>query len=134
MALKKFYFLLVAQFFIFSCATFRPQFKDKDANPIFPADKKIEKTFYLVGDAGLSPMGGMSDALHTFNNYLRNEKTTGNYTIYLGDNIYPSGMDPEGHPERKWSENMIDAQAKAVSGYEGQTIFIPGNHEWQRSE
>src|SRR5690606_10805276 len=57
-------------------------------------------------------------------------KTTGNYTIYLGDNIYPSGMDPEGHPESKWSENMIDAQAKAVSGYEGQTIFIPGNHEW----
>lgn len=130
MVLKKFYFLFVALFFIFSCATYRPQFKDKNANPIFPTDKKIEKTFYLVGDAGLSPMGGMSDALITFNNYLKNEKTTGNYTIYLGDNIYPSGMDPEGHPRRKEAENMIDAQHKAVSNYEGQTIFIPGNHEW----
>ena len=130
MIFKKFYFLIVAFFLISSCATYRPQFKDKNANPVFPSEKKIEKTFYLVGDAGLSPMGGMSEALATFNNYLKNEKTSGNYTIYLGDNIYPAGMDPEGHPRRRESENMIDAQHKAVSDYEGQTIFIPGNHEW----
>ncbi len=130
MIFKKFYFLFFATFFISSCATYVPQFKDKDASPLYPSQKKIEKTFYLVGDAGLSPMGGMSDALATFNNYLKNEKTKGNYTIYLGDNIYPSGMDPEGHPRRKESENMIDAQYKAVRDYKGQTIFIPGNHEW----
>ena len=130
MIFKKFYFLFFATFFISSCATYAQQFKDKDAMPLYPTQKKIEKTFYLVGDAGLSPMGGMSDALATFNNYLKNEKTKGNYTFYLVDNIYPSGMDPEGHPRRKESENMIDAQYRAVKDYEGQTIFIPGNHEW----
>ena len=130
MFLKKIYFLIVAFFLISSCATYRPQFRNKNANPVYPSEKKIEKTFYLVGDAGLSPMGGMSEALATFKNYLKNEKIPGNYTIYLGDNIYPAGMDPEGHPRRKESENMIDAQHKAVSDYEGQTIFIPGNHEW----
>ncbi len=130
MIFKKFFFLFFIAFFISSCATYAPQFRDKEANPIYPSEKKIEKTFYLVGDAGLSPMGGMSDALATFQNYLKNEKKSGNYTIYLGDNIYPAGMDIEGHPRRKESENMINAQHKAVSDYKGQTIFIPGNHEW----
>ena len=130
MIFKKFYLLFFGVFLISSCATYAPQFKDKEAQPVYPSEKKIEKTFYLVGDAGLSPMGGMSDALHTFNNYLKTEKTNGNYTLYLGDNIYPSGMDPEGHPGRKRSENMIDAQYKAVKDYSGHTIFIPGNHEW----
>lgn len=130
MIFKKFYYTLFTILFITSCATYAPQYKDKEANPVYPSSKEIEKTFYLVGDAGLSPMGGMSDALLTFNNYLETEKTPGNYTIYLGDNIYPSGMDPEGHPRRKASENMIDAQYKAVKDYDGNTIFIPGNHEW----
>src|SRR5690606_17948252 len=129
MVFKKFYFSIIALFLISSCGTYRPQFKDKNANPIFPSDKKIAKTFYLVGDAGLSPMGDMSDALTIFKNYLKNE-TPGNYTLYLGDNIYPNGLEAEGHPRRKFSENMLDAQQRAVSNYNGQTIFIPGNHEW----
>ena len=130
MIFKKFYLFFFAVFLISSCATYAPQYKDKEERPLYPSAKKIEKTFYLVGDAGLSPMGGMSEGLTVFNNYLKKEKTAGNYTIYLGDNIYPSGMDPEGHPRRKQSENMIDAQYRAVKDYKGQTIFIPGNHEW----
>ncbi len=101
-----------------------------DAKPVYPTHKNVEKTFYLVGDAGLSPMGGMSDALATFKEFLETEQTSGNYTIFLGDNIYPAGMDPKDHPRRKQSENMIDAQYKAVKDYDGQTIFLPGNHEW----
>ncbi|WGF92234.1 metallophosphoesterase [Aequorivita marisscotiae] len=130
MIFKKCFFLFSTVFLISSCATYAPQYKDKEAKAVFPSHKKIEKSFYLVGDAGLSPMGGMSDALKTFNQYLKTEKSPGNYTLYLGDNIYPSGMDPEGHPRRKESENMIDAQYKAVKDYQGPTIFLPGNHEW----
>ncbi len=130
MIFRKFYPLFLILFLVSSCATFAPQFKENWENPTFPKQKEIEKTFYLVGDAGLSPMGGMSKSLATFQNYLKNEKVSGNYTIFLGDNIYPAGMDPEGHPRRKQSENMIDAQFKAVTDYDGHTIFIPGNHEW----
>ncbi len=130
MILKKFYLLFFSIFLFSSCATYAPQFKDSDAKPVFPSGKKIEKTFYLVGDAGLSPMGGMSDALATFQNYLKNKKSSGDYTIFLGDNIYPVGMYPVGHPQREESENMIDAQYKAVKNFKGKTIFIPGNHEW----
>lgn len=130
MILRYIYFLFISAVLLSSCATYSPQFRDKEAMGIYPSNKKIEKTFYLVGDAGLSPMDGMSDALATFKNYLQTETTPNNYTIFLGDNIYPAGLDPLGHPRRKQSENMIDAQHKAVSDYDGQTIFIPGNHEW----
>ena len=131
MFLKRLIFLALALLLLSSCATFAPQFKADWENPTYPAQKEIEKTFYLVGDAGISPMGGMSRALQAFNNYLENEKATeGDYTLFLGDNIYPAGLDPEGHPRRKQSENMIDAQFKAVKNFKGKTIFIPGNHEW----
>ncbi|MCZ4320286.1 metallophosphoesterase [Aequorivita viscosa] len=130
MIFKKCFYIFSTVFLLASCATYAPQYKEPDANPIYPSNKKIEKTFYLVGDAGLSPMGGMNDALATFNEYLKTENTPDNYTLYLGDNIYPSGMDPQGHPRRKESENAIDAQFKAVKNYNGKTIFIPGNHEW----
>ncbi len=130
MILKKFYFTLFVLIFITGCATYGPQYKYPNAKPVYPSGKKVEKTFYLVGDAGLSPMGGMSDALKTFNNYLKKETKPDNYTIFLGDNIYPGGMDPLYHPQRQESENMIDAQYKAVKDYNGQVIFIPGNHEW----
>lgn len=130
MFFKKLLFSLFALLIISSCATYAPQFRKVEKEAVYPVHKTIEKTFYLVGDAGLSPMDGMSDALTIFKKYLKEEKTAGNYTLFLGDNIYPAGMDPEGHPRRKASENMIDAQYKAVRDYEGPVIFIPGNHEW----
>ncbi|MBT0609165.1 metallophosphoesterase [Aequorivita echinoideorum] len=130
MIFKRKYFYFILTIALTSCATYAPQYKFPDANPIYPSEKTVEKTFYLVGDAGLSPMGGMSEALQTFKNYLSKEKVNDNYTIYLGDNIYPSGLEPEGDPKRKMSENMIDAQYKAVKDYTGQTVFIPGNHEY----
>lgn len=113
-----------------ACATYSPQFKSDWENPPYPSDKKVAKTFYLVGDAGLSPMGGMSRALGSFQNFIADKKTEGSYTLFLGDNIYPKGMYPPDHPRRKDAENMIDAQYKSVKDYKGQVIFIPGNHEW----
>lgn len=127
---KRLFLSLIAFSVIASCATFEPQFKDNWENPTYPSHKKVAKTFYLVGDAGYSPMGGMSKGLIAFQNYLKDEKVAGNYTIFLGDNIYPSGMDPEGHPRRAQSESRMDAQYNAVKDYDGKTIFIPGNHEW----
>jgi len=133
---NKIFALLVLSIFVISCASYDNQYKEslEERAGTFPSDKEIEKTFYLVGDAGKSPMGGMSKGLTVFNNYLNTEGVPGNVIIFLGDNIYPDGMDPEGSPLRKFSENAIDAQVKAVEGYDGKTIFIPGNHEWYNNK
>lgn len=117
-----------------SCAsTYEPQYLYPEATPIFPLEKKVERTFYLVGDAGISPMGGMSDALTTLNNLIASEETEGDYAIFLGDNIYPDGMPTIEDAERKFAENHMDAQLKSVENFKGETIFIPGNHDWYNS-
>jgi len=133
---KKICALLVLSIVAISCASYQNQYKENRGAQLasFPSEKEIEKTFYLVGDAGKSPLGGMSRGLSVFKKYLETQKVKGNYTIYLGDNIYPDGMDPEGSPMRPYSENAIDAQVKAVADYEGTTYFIPGNHEWYNNK
>ncbi len=128
------YLIVILGFGLFiSCATFEAQYRDKDAKPIYPIDKEIEKTFYLVGDAGLSPLDGKSIALTAFENFLETQKTTDNYTIFLGDNIYPDGMPPLGDSYRKAAEHMMDAQYDAAKKYGGTVYFIPGNHEYYQN-
>jgi len=122
------YFLILALFF--SCATYSPQYRTTETSYTYPTTKTIEKTFYLVGDAGKSPIGGMSDALITFKNYIKDKNTEGDFTIFLGDNIYPVGMPPKSSPDRERAAYMIDAQVAATADFKGQIYFIPGNHEW----
>ncbi len=122
--------LLVFIVLVHSCATYESQVRyEEDLQNQFP-NKEIDRTFYLVGDAGISPIGGMSDALTAFKSYVSDKNTKDDFTIFLGDNIYPSGMPKESDSYRKDAENHMDAQFNTVKEFKGQTIFIPGNHEW----
>ncbi|WP_411767332.1 metallophosphoesterase [Winogradskyella sp. A3E31] len=126
------YFLyLIFILFIHSCATFEAQYaKEEEKQNVLPS-KEIDNIFYLVGDAGKSPMGGMSDALKAFNAHIKTEKTTEeNYTLFLGDNIYPDGLPAKGDEGRAEAVNALDAQVKSLEGFKGKTVFIPGNHDW----
>lgn len=122
--------LIVVALIINACATYKPQYIDeKDKANVFP-DKEVDKTFYLVGDAGLSPPNGMSQGLTAFNKYISDKDTKGDFTLYLGDNIYPAGLPVKEMKYRGEAENMLNAQITAVKDFKGQTIFLPGNHEW----
>lgn len=128
--IKKLSFILLTALFINACASYKPQYLDEsDQQNIFP-NKKVDKVFYLVGDAGLSPMNGMSQGLTAFHKYISDKDTKNDYTLFLGDNIYPAGLPHTEHKYRNAAENMLNAQVKAVENFQGQSIFIPGNHEW----
>ena len=126
------YVLISLVFIASACATYTPQYADAEAKPQFPKGKTIEKTFYLVGDAGISPADRPSDALVAFRKYIsdENEDTKGDYTLFLGDNIYPDGLPPENDPLREISEYYLDAQIESLQEFQGETYFIPGNHEY----
>ena len=96
----------------------------------YPKNKEIERSFYLLGDGGYSKPGGTSAGLVALDTYLDSVKQNGNYTIFLGDNIYPDGMEREGHPLRERGEYRIDAQLEVVEDYDGKVLFMPGNHDW----
>ncbi|MEO5790287.1 MAG: phosphoesterase, partial [Gelidibacter sp.] len=127
---KKISILILFAFLINACASYKPQYLDlADQENVFP-DKAVDRVFYLVGDAGLSPMHGMSQGLTAFRDYISDKNTEGDYTLFLGDNIYPAGLPEPNHRYRTAAENMLNAQVKAVADFKGQSIFIPGNHEW----
>ena len=119
-------------FLLSACATFEPKInKDYPQETlVYPSEKKLDKRFFLIGDAGYSQPGGSSAGLQAFKSFLDSSETKNTYTIFLGDNIYPAGMPNEDDPLRKQSEYRIDAQIDALEDYDGEILFIPGNHDW----
>ncbi len=114
------------------CASTDPKYRDGEPKTNFgyPTDLKIEKSFYLIGDGGYSQPGGSSEGLIAFKNFMDSVKITDNYTLFLGDNIYPDGMPVKNSKNREEAEYRLDAQIDAVENYEGNVIVLPGNHDW----
>ncbi|MBS9463999.1 metallophosphoesterase [Flagellimonas sp. 389] len=129
--MKKHYLVLLLLVVVYSCATYETKYETPFTSQKVKTDKEVEHTFYLIGDAGTSPMGELNPALKILKAKL--DKTVKNSTtIFLGDNIYPAGL-----PDKKDStiayieaKNHLDAQLKSVSDYKGKVVFIPGNHDW----
>jgi hypothetical protein len=94
-----------------------------------PRDKEIEHTFYLIGDAGNSDLGESSEALKAFKTEI--ESASENSTaIFLGDNIYAKGLPEKLAAEYELAKHRIDIQIDATKNFKGETVFIPGNHDW----
>ncbi len=123
---------LLVLIFIYSCSSSHPKYREgePESNFNYPGNKEIEKSIYLLGDGGYSPPGGTSLGLLAFRSFLDSVHKPQNYTIFLGDNIYPDGMPPESSPDREAAEYRIDAQLNAIKNYEGNVVVIPGNHDW----
>ncbi|WP_239970518.1 metallophosphoesterase [Confluentibacter citreus] len=113
-----------------ACATYKVQYAHENLINYQSPNKEVEKTFYLIGDAGLSPDIGLSDGLQAFQNYISEKNTEADYVIFLGDNIYPSGLPDVDENGRANAENSLNAQIKSIKDFKGKAIFIPGNHDW----
>lgn len=123
-------FAILFLFLFNACATYEAQYRDEKLKEVKAPNKDVEKRFYLIGDAGKSPINGMSPALTGFKQHIKDKATKNDHVIFLGDNIYPSGMPPKDAKNRKLAENAINAQLRSVENFKGEVIFIPGNHDW----
>jgi len=110
-----------------ACATYKTQI-DKVSTANFPSDKTIEHSFYLLGDAGNSQLGEVDLAIEEFGLAL-SQATSNSTAIFLGDNIYEKGFTNK-KGEEELAEHRIKVQLDAVKDFMGETIFIPGNHDW----
>ncbi len=129
--MKKIYAYLSVFIFITSCATYSTKYVDDKYAVDVDSSKEVSHTFYLIGDAGLSPIGGMNPALKIFKNKLDNADKNST-AIFLGDNIYPAGLpDPKDSTQAYIeAKNHLDAQIKTLENFKGRPLFIPGNHDW----
>ena len=125
---KVIYSIILVLFLLSSCATYEAQYKDESVKSSIP-HKEIKHSFYFIGDAGNSPMGGSSKALQAFKTEL-SKASKQSTAIFLGDNIYEKGMPKKKHPSRAFAEHQMNIQTDAVKDFKGETIFIPGNHDW----
>ncbi|MBP0904290.1 metallophosphoesterase [Mariniflexile gromovii] len=121
-------FVFISLFFE-ACATYKPQYSDQDILKIFPENKTIEHSFYFIGDAGNSPLYTESEALQYFKSEINNASKQST-VVFLGDNIYPKGLPKKEDEGRDFAEHQLNIQTAAVKNFKGETIFIPGNHDW----
>jgi len=98
--------------------------------PVAPLDS-IEVSLFLIGDAGSSAYDGepVLQELALQSDSLRPVKQ---FVVFLGDNVYPRGVPPVGHPNRDDAEKKIAAQVLAIRKGAAQGALIPGNHDWDR--
>ncbi|MES2396851.1 MAG: metallophosphoesterase, partial [Bacteroidota bacterium] len=78
---------------------------------------------YLIGDAGEDTIPGK--ALLMLKDELLSHPNSA--VIFLGDNIYPSGL----KANDKKSALHLESQLQILNKYKGSVYFIPGNHDWQ---
>jgi hypothetical protein len=98
--------------------------------PVAPLDS-IEVSLFLIGDAGSSAYDG-EPVLQDLAKQSDSLRPVKQFVVFLGDNVYPRGVPPEGHPNRDDAEKKIAAQVLAIRKGEAQGILIPGNHDWDR--
>tara|TARA_R110002012_G_scaffold50790_4_gene131311 strand:+ start:7227 stop:10940 length:3714 start_codon:yes stop_codon:yes gene_type:complete len=129
--MKKHYVLVLLTVLVTGCATYQTKYAEPFSADVEPDEKEVEHTFYLIGDAGKSPIGDLNPTLKNFKKVL-DRADSNSTTIFLGDNIYPAGL-----PDKKDStiayleaKSHLDAQLRTLEDFQGKKLFIPGNHDW----
>jgi hypothetical protein len=130
---KIFLYLPIVLLLLQSCATKKAQYGNKVENPV-PQNvvdtAKIVHTFFLIGDAGNADEAEPQKMLQLLHEQLlvANKNST---LLFLGDNIYPKGLpSKKDEPAYKIAEDKLLAQLALSKKFKGQTVFIPGNHDW----
>lgn len=111
-----------------SCRTVTPT--QVNAPAVTLDDAQIESTVILIGDAGAADAGG-DPVLAALTATVAGApgRTT---VVFLGDNIYPSGLPPAGDTGWPASERRLLAQVDAARGA-ARVVFLPGNHDWTQT-
>lgn len=92
-------------------------------------DSGIVHSIFLFGDAGEPYL--RDSPLVTVAREQISEASPNSTVLFLGDNIYPSGMPAKGHPKYELADLSLRTQVNLVDGLQTRAIFIPGNHDWQ---
>jgi len=115
---------------LYSCATYNVK-KGKNLFEVKNSDIKSGNDFkiFLVGDAGNADE---DQAKHTLN-YIKSKLDSADENsmlLFLGDNIYPSGMPKKSDKEYPSAKEKLDNQLAITKNFKGKTLVIPGNHDW----
>jgi hypothetical protein len=96
-----------------------------------PSLDSIEVAIFLIGDAGSQAYDG-EPVLRELALQSDSLRPVRQFVVFLGDNVYPRGVPPAGHPNRDDAERKLAAQVMAIRRGSAQGLLVPGNHDWDR--
>lgn len=132
--MKHFLVALALSAFLVGCMSTEPYYR-KDARnwestPL--PSHELAYSVFLVGDAGEPDKDPYEPALAAMQNMLGKADADKTAVVWLGDNLYPTGLHGKNHPLRAQDEENLLLQIKAVKDFKGKIFFIPGNHDWEQ--
>lgn len=123
---------LILFLFFSSCATYDAQYEETithwDISSV-EINSEIDHTFYLLGDGGVATKTSIGTHFSQLKKDL-SESSENSTLLFLGDNVYEHGMPKKTLPERKGAEEILMQQISLSDNFKGNTIFIPGNHDY----
>jgi Calcineurin-like phosphoesterase/Omp85 superfamily domain len=93
------------------------------------SQETVKYRVILIGDAG-EMNSKQLESLKDAAKHVIKDKTT---TLYLGDNIYPTGMALKGDKNIKETEQILRSQFEPMRANGAAVYFVPGNHDWDKS-
>lgn len=97
------------------------------------SDDSLARRIILIGDAGELHQDGHNPVIDAVKQRI-NLQDARNTVLFLGDNVYPLGLPDAGSRRYEHAKQILDYQANLVRNTATQAIFIPGNHDWEKSK
>ncbi len=135
-----------------ACTTFKPFYDKTQLNwekANSPDTLKLKYSVWLFGDGGVPDEDQQEPVLKLLQSQVFHHDTTRlnatpdtgvvnnshaeDVVIFLGDNIYETGLPEPDASDRKEKERRINEQMNVVKNFKGKKIFVPGNHDWNES-
>lgn len=92
-------------------------------------ESNLVERLILIGDAGETLEDDpVLASLHQW--CIKRPKKT--HVLFLGDNIYPSGLDEENPQSLEKAKNYLRALLSVIQRSGASATFVPGNHDWGR--
>lgn len=85
---------------------------------------------FLIGDTGDIATSREDLVLKCLKLHLQESEQSA--LVFLGDNVYPRGLPPEGNILRAQAELTLKKHYEILADYEGRVMFIAGNHDWNK--
>ena len=144
--------MLISGILFQACTSLKPYYDKTQLNwqtANSPDTLKLKYSVFLIGDGGVPEKDRREPVLKLLQTQIFNKDTTRviavtdtgivnnshpeDVVIFLGDNIYETGMPEPDAADRKEKERRIKEQMNIVKDFRGRKIFVPGNHDWNES-
>lgn len=112
----------------------KPYYKLADVGwrqtPLPPEEEKVY-SLAMLGDIGAVATDGTDPVLNHFKVWQQENAEAG-IAVFLGDNLYPVGLPPEGHRHRPMAEKRLQTILAQLQEFATRCVFLSGNHDWNK--